>query len=369
VTTWLRLTAIVFVLALTTAPNAGAAEEHSLFGINAWGVLDNGASFAPLRDSRIHAYRVVFPWSWAEPQPGVPYDFTQHERLVAAAARLGIRVRPVLIDSPTWVAPRLSEPPEPGYEMQRFEQFVAAAARRFGVGGTFWQEHPELPDLPIKHWEVWNEPNYPAFWYHDRAPSAGGYRLLLAAAKRGLMVDPMSRTIFGGLAYGQAGVDPLRYMRAFLSARGARCLFDEMGIHPYSSTARLALRDVQRMRALLDRAGRKEAGLWLTEYGWSTGGDLRNPLHVTEARQQGNLLRLTRALVRRRNELHIDGIYWFALQDAPSDAGDKSWWGWGTGLLRQDGSAKPAFDAYLDLARTAPNPIPDEAGPCRAHPH
>jgi hypothetical protein len=360
------------LLALTLAlgaPAADALQSSPLFGINSWNLLDDDAQLAPLGATPIGSYRVPFSWAAAEPEPGAAYDFTSHDRLVAAAARAGVQLLPVLSDSPPWVrgsSARAGEPPEAGVEMSRFEQFAAAAARRFGRRGSFWREHPELPYRPIEGWEVWNEPNFPSFWYDGRPPRAADYRLLLAAARRGLKAgDRRARIVFGGLAYGEAGVKPLRYMRAFLRARESRCLFDDMAIHPYSTSPARALRSVRRMRALLDASGRSDAGLLLTEYGWSTGGDPSHRFHVSERGQRRNLVRLTRALLRQRAELRLEGIYWFALRDAPGDAGDQSWWGWGTGLLREDGSPKPAFDAYLDLARAAPKAKPSRRPRCR----
>ena len=351
------------------APTAAQAVQRSSFvGVNSWSVLDDATQLAPLGDTSIGSYRVPFSWAAAEPDAAAPYDFTHHDRLVASSARLGVRLLPVLSDSPAWVrgsSAHPGEPPEPGAELSRFEQFAAAAARRYGRRGSFWREHPELPRLPLEQWEVWNEPNFPAFWYEGRRPRAADYRVLLAAARRGLTVgDPYARVLFGGLAYGESGIEPLRFMRAFLRLRGSHCLFDDMAIHPYSRSPGDALRAVRRMRSLLDASGRADAGLWLTEYGWSTGGDPRHRFHVSERGQRRKLVRMTRVLLRQRSELRLRGIFWFALRDAPSEAGAESWWGWGTGLLREDGTAKPAFDAYLELARTAPRAVPSARSRC-----
>jgi hypothetical protein len=351
---WPRLIVFVLLLALVVPAAADATQRSSLFGINSWSVLDDDAQLAPLRGTAIGAYRVGFSWRAAQPQAGAPYDFATHDRLVASAARLGVRLLPVLSDSPQWVrgsSSRAGEPPEAGFEMSRFEQFAAAAARRYGVGGSFWASHRDLPYLPIRDWEVWNEPNFPSFWYGGRRPRAVDYRLLLAAARRGLTAgDPRARILFGGLSYGAAPVPPVRYMRAFLRLRGSRCLFDDVAIHPYSRSPAEALGKVRRMRAILDASGRDDARLWLTEYGWSTGGDPGNRFHASEARQRRKLVRMTRALLRERARLRLRGIYWFALRDAESGADDPTWWGWDTGLLRADGSAKPAFESYLRLA-------------------
>jgi hypothetical protein len=355
--------AAVLCLGLAMAGPAPASarqqsvERWPLFGINSWQWLDTDAELEPLRDTPIGSYRVVFSWRAVEPQPGAAYDFGVTDNLVAAAARADLQLLPVLIESPSWVTggeSRPTEPPEPGYEMERFELFTAAVARRYGRGGDFWREHPELPYLPLRTWEVWNEPNFPSFWFPGRPPEPTEYRSLLAAAGRGLHSgDQLARILFGGLAYGQTAVPPHRYLRNFLRLPGAACLFDDMSIHPYRPSPRSALRAIDGMRGLLNRAGRRDAGLWLTEYGWSTGPTHR--FHVSEAGQRRNLVRLTEAVLHERRRLRLRGIYWFALRDEPGQGDDTRWWGWHTGLLRLDGTPKPAFDAYMRLAQGAPN--------------
>ena len=357
------LAAAVLCIALAGAGPASASaggqsvDRWPLVGINSWQWLDTDAEVEPLRDTPIGSYRVVFSWRAVEPQADGGYDFAVPDNLVAVTARAHLQLLPVLIESPSWVTggqARPTEPPEPGPEMERFELFTAAVARRYGHGGDFWREHPELPYLPLRTWEVWNEPNYPAFWYPGRTPDPSGYRSLLSAARRGLHSgDRLARILFGGLAYGKAASPPERYLSRFLRLPGARCLFDDMSIHPYSPSPKASLRAIDRIRGILNRAGRRDAGLWLTEYGWNTGPSPR--FHASEAGQRRNLLRLTRQVLRERRRLRLRGIYWFALRDEPSPPEDPTWWGWHTGLLRPDGSAKPAFDAYLRLARRAPD--------------
>jgi polysaccharide biosynthesis protein PslG len=358
---WVAAAVLCIGLAAAGAAPAPAeqpkVDQWPLVGINSWQLLDTDAEVQPLRDTPIGSYRAVFSWRAVEPQAGGGYDFGVPDNLVAVTARAHLQLLPALIESPSWVTgdqARPTEPPEPGYEMERFELFTAAVARRYGHGGDFWREHPELPYLPLIAWEVWNEPNYPSFWFPGRTPKPSEYRALLAAAERGLHSgDRQARVLFGGLSYGESGVPPEQYLGRFLRLPGARCLFDDLSIHPYTRSPGTSLDAIHRIRTILDRAGRRDAGLWLTEYGWNTGPSPR--FHASEAGQRRNLLQLTLRVLRQRRGLRLRGIYWFALRDEPSPPNDPSWWGWHTGLLRPDGSAKPAFDAYLRLARRAPD--------------
>ena len=83
----------------------------------------------------------------------------------------GIRVLATVYGSPTWAEPTPENPPL-GSALPGFEAFVRAAVERYGAGGTFWEEHPELPNLPIEDWQLWNEPNSPFFWKPAPDPGA-----------------------------------------------------------------------------------------------------------------------------------------------------------------------------------------------------
>ena len=45
-------------------------------------------------------------------------------------------------------------------QRRAWRAFVKAAVRRYGPHGQFWTQHPELPNDPIRTWQVWNEPNH-----------------------------------------------------------------------------------------------------------------------------------------------------------------------------------------------------------------
>ncbi len=71
----------------------------------------------------------------------------------------------MVIHAPDWAARHpggnLDSPPR---EPEQYARFLAAAARRYGTGGSFWAERPELPRRPIRDWQIWNEPSLRDFW-------------------------------------------------------------------------------------------------------------------------------------------------------------------------------------------------------------
>jgi exo-beta-1,3-glucanase (GH17 family) len=113
--------------------------------------------------------------------------------------------------------------------------------------------------------------------------------------------------------------------------------------------------DQNSLRSVLSSAGRSDLQFWVTEFGAPTDGpgrvsqggpeSLENPTdHVTEAVQAdlaGDVL-LTAAADSR-----IAAVFWHMLQDNPKAGGaiESSY-----GLLRSDGSPKPAYGAYANGA-------------------
>jgi 4-hydroxybutyryl-CoA dehydratase/vinylacetyl-CoA-Delta-isomerase len=81
----------------------------------------------------------------------------------------------------------------------------------------------------VRAFEVWNEPNHPAFL---TGTDPAEYAKVLQAAYRGIKDgNPKADVVFGGTAY--IDVD---WIRAALDA-GAQGNFDVMGVHPYPSVA------------------------------------------------------------------------------------------------------------------------------------
>jgi len=73
---------------------------------------------------------------------------------------------------------------------------------------------------------------------------------------------------------------------------------------------------------------------------------------VSEAGQASLTRRTITELAGFRGRLRLDGIFYFSWRDVPPPPGSGDHWGLHTGLLRQDGSRKPAFQALTDATRT-----------------
>src|SRR6185295_11550826 len=100
-------------------------------------------------------------------------------------------------------------------------------ATRYGPSGTFWKQNPTLPKLPIRDWQIWNEPDATKYWSDQ--PFVADYTALLKAARVALRgVDPGARTVLAGFP-SRSWVSLARLYKA-----GARTAFDVAAVHPFS---------------------------------------------------------------------------------------------------------------------------------------
>ena len=98
------------------------------------------------------------------------------------------------------------------------------------------------------------------------------------------------------------------------------------------------------------RRARDDARVLVTELGWASGGPAGRAMVVGEQGQAALVRRTLPLLWRLRDRLRLDGLVYYDGRDAPADSGTRDQWGLHTGLLRADGSAKPALRAITELA-------------------
>ena len=292
--------------------------------------------------------RQSFYWSLIEPQPG-KYDFKLHDEFVVAAARENLTILPILFDPPAFRSARPASGARRGIyppaNYSDFAVFAAALVRRYGPGGDFWAAHPELPQLPIRSWQVWNEPNIPAYW--PTGPNPAEYAVMLRTVAGGIRaVDPGAKVVTAGLNESELGIKLVPFLNGMYRA-GAKGSFDVLALHPYAPGSDLVMAQVSRAVRELRRNG-DPARTLVTELGWATGSRSRRALVVSEAGQSSLIRRTLAELARYRGRLRLDGVFYFNWRDVSPAPGSRDRWGLHTGLMREDGSPKPALQALTD---------------------
>ncbi len=293
-----RLAAIALVTSvacfLLIAPASSAAAPDDAFGANVqtlmgWG--ESGLTSAPPVDPYLSALaadgvgvaRTDAPWAWVQPTASSQLDddanWTQLDDIAAAIARNGLRWQPLLDYAPAWaaqtpLAPSGCEPaPEPllpPADPAQFAAFAGALAQRYGAGGTFWAAHPQLPYLPVTHYEIWNEPNVDVFW--NDAPNPAQYVAIYNAARGAIRsVDPAAQVIVGGIVWGgqvdcvQAITNDDDYIAALFAAGGPNWQVDGIAVHPYGPAVLNIVANLRREQLSLQLAGRADVPLEVTE--------------------------------------------------------------------------------------------------------
>jgi hypothetical protein len=314
---------------------------------------DRAQILAGERRTGVELLRETFDWATIEPSRG-HYDFTPYDSFMAATARAGLQVLPIVFGRPRFepaqkpAGGRLTATTtSPPARLSDFAQFAATLVRRYGPGGAFWRANPKLPVHAIHSWQIWNEPNLPVYWAGK--PSAAGYVAMLATAARAIRaVDPSAEIVTAGIPDSTLGIALGPYVSEMLAA-GARGTFDTLAINPYASSTAGVLAATASVRSELDQAGLKQTPIWLTEIGWASGGP-PSGFTVGPKLQARYVLDTITSLAREARSEHIRGVVYFDWRDAPPYPGGQDFWGLHTGLLALNGSGKPALSAYYQAA-------------------
>jgi hypothetical protein len=206
-----------------------------------------------------------------------------------------------------WAARRQGDTTSPPRNQATFRRFLAALVARYGPRGSLWAERPELPRIPIREWQIWNEPNITRYW--STQPFARPFVRLLRTAHRALHAADRGATVV------LAGLPNVSWeaLRSIYRA-GGRGSFDAIALHPYTGTPSLVMRLVRSARRVMSEYGDRRLPIWVTELSWPAGRDkLPRPtgFNVTEAQQPRLLSKTLRLLFAARKRQRIERVFWY----------------------------------------------------------
>ena len=279
-----KLTLLTFLALALALPAAAAARVPQGFvGMNVDGPLlgpsvNLDAQMGAMARSGVESIRVAFYWSEEQPVSsfifiapsdaprfhdigGIPTDFSSSDAIVAAAARHGISVLPNVQQAPAWASRHPGNPASPPLGTAPYANFLAALAGRYGPKGSFWKDNPGIRKVPIRDWQIWNEPDATKYWSDQ--PWVADYTALLKASHAALRsVDKGSRTVLAGFP-SRSWVSLARLYKA-----GARRYFDVAAVHPFSlpvaNIPRILVEDRRVMAKYHDAA----KPIFITETSW-----------------------------------------------------------------------------------------------------
>jgi polysaccharide biosynthesis protein PslG len=348
------LAAAFVALAFAAAPRSDAALlPAGFFGLSPQS-LPNDSDYELMEEAGVLSLRL--PLNWPQIEPAGPYeaDWSGFDVGVELAARHGMRVFPFVSGSPHWVASEGRLEPATAWQLRAWASFLRRAVERYGAGGAFWREHPQLPYLPVRDWEIWNEENIVTFGSANPARFA---RLIRASGRVIHDTDPDAKAILGGLFGRPLQIPPNIASGDFLSriyrARNVKRYFDGVALHPYVANAaamRPQIRNLRRVMRVHHDAG---TPLYITELGWGSASFESR----WERGPQGQARELDRAfsmLTGNRRAWRIGGVWWFSW----ADAHDACQFCDSAGLLNEAREAKPSWYEFNAWTGGDPDIVP-----------
>ena len=339
------------------------------FGVGAW-PPPTARELTELSAAGVEHVRVFLPYVASEDYGAPASDrVAAIDSLFADAARAEVTLLPVLIA--TDAVPGLDDD-----ALTRWGDFAFWASDRYGDGGELWEERPELPARPPFAWEVWSEPNHPAFWLGEVDPAH--YRMLLLYARAGLRDgDPSARVVVGGLApSSMAGATPpAAFLRGVLDSPDAEQLFEAVSVHPFAGHAEGAMAEIGAVRGVLDERGLGDAAIWITAAGWGLGPAPGAYVARDEAEQASRLRELFDAIDVHRDGWRIGPVFWLAHRDRTiEELGGLDSWARRAGIFSVEAGSlrpRPALGVALEprVRPTLPilRPAPGRTGTVRTY--
>jgi hypothetical protein len=351
-----RPLALALAVTALAAPTASAA-QRDFVGITSDETFQRAGDFRTtnlraMRQARVSLIRQVFDWARIETAKGV-YDLSYLDEYVSAVAGQGISLMPVLTNAPDFYkrsgSQRAAIRPRSNSDMANFAQ---ALAERYGPSGTLWSERPYLRKVPIRVWEVWNEPSLKVYW--GPRPNAREYAAMLKTVGRAIKeVEPGAEIVTAGLPPSKlrSAVPLDRFLKQLYSAGAAR-YFDTLAINAYARNAAELETLLRQVRKLMNGRGDRAAKIWITELGWGDKG----PSHRFVVGRQGQAKRIRdsfKTVRKLRRSLKLRGLVYFGWRDGkPYAPLFEDEWGLHTGLLTVNGNRKPAYSAFVRGARS-----------------
>jgi hypothetical protein len=312
-----------------------------------------------LSGGHVATVRRTLVWAQIEPVKG-QFRWGGPDQLIGRLASRGIRILPTLYGSPGHVANNPAKPPLGSKgDRRKWRRFLHRLVDRYGPGGRYWtapwlypKQHPGASPVPIRAWQIWNEPNLAKFFQPRLSPHKYGKLLKIShAAIRSR--DPDAQVILGGLPGFAGDIHAWDFLHRLYRQKGIKRSFEAVAEHPYASHLRGLRVQIRRVRKVMRRHGDGHTALWITELGWGSHRPDKFGLNKGRRGQKRMLKRSFRLIEHRRARWHIRRLFWFEYRDPPRGSGGCSFCPY-AGLLERDRDPKPAWHAFKQFTGAAP---------------
>ena len=306
--------------------------------------------------------RFDFSWPTIEPSNNT-WNFDPHDTLVDDLDAAGINMVGILLWTPNWAATQSDASPDGRSLDQRpfgwyapvphdpaLDQMVLSAASSPPQGldlawddpnnhwGNYVYTVVSRYGDRVKHWEMWNEPEWSYFWTGTSTQYA---RLLKVGYQATKAACPDCTVLFGGLHY-WANQDyywwVLSQLHSDPGAAGNNHFFDVMSVHMYSRSEN-AYSVIASIRARMANYGVDDHPIWLTETGVPVWGDAPayNPKYDYAATRDEAAAYVIQSYANAW-AAGVGRYFFFRTND--QDMAEYF------GLIRNDKSLRPSYTAY-----------------------
>lgn len=345
---FLRLCVIgcLWLVTLPVTPALGQSANRATFGIVE-------AYYRPAEAAELGVgwERVIFAWD--QYQPDGPDSFTPAvgPDVFAAAQRANRQIVGLIKGAPPWASASGTRAGVPvGLDLplddpgNHWAAFVRRLVQTYSAQG-------------VRHWIILNEPDIrPGEGIVEFEGDVEDYAAMLRTAYRVIKsVDPGAQVNMAGLTYWYDRVNGRElYLRRLLNVLAAdpdapanNWYFDGISLHIYFTTTSV-WNIIGESRAVLNEFNLGGKAVWLNEYNASPRRDPQAPVpgaqYNISLEQQADFIVQASALALAAG---VDRMAVYRLYDDNFVAGSTEPWG----LIRADGSRRPAFAAYQQVIR------------------
>ena len=349
--TLLACLALLGGLTLATPADAGVGKYR--VGITVGPPAGSG-DFERMAQARARHARINFSWDAIETKRRTGKGcgtaeyggFQLYDLQVLFASKKGIRVMPMIFDSPGYAAARGSQMPSTkSRAIGDYKCFLRKLVRRYGHGGALVREKKFAK--PIKDWQLWNEQNLPIYAAKGKPNPREYARFVKISSKEIKRVDRKANIVLGGMPErAKRGMVLKKFLTRFYRVKGIKSKFDVVSLHPFAENHRGVKGALQRLRDLLRRVGDRRQVIWMTEIGYASHGPKGHFL-VGSEKEQAKKTRSTLSFLKKNHRRYKVGtVDWFRWRDLSSYSQNTNHWWEYAGLYRKDGSPKPACHKY-----------------------
>lgn len=344
----------ITIISLSHADTASAHNEpFGMAGLHSPGSADQTQQLNDYTTLGVQWARFGINWDQIQPTANGAYNWGKFDTELQQVTAHNLKPLGVIHNIPDWAkAAGCTAGTEchPASAAQ-FATFAGAVAAHFApLGGH--------------NWEIMGEVNAPGVW--GTAPNASDYTADLKAAYTAIKsADSSATVVSAGLAIANSpGSIKSAAFLAQMYAAGARGYFDAAGEHPYCDGPNVAATCVDspspsdgwyqvvgpnNLHDVMVSNGDGNKLVWITEFGTNLPSDA-----ASDALQ----VHLLNAAYAKQKQLNWLGpIFWYEYQDGKPFADGRTKQNL-FGLVKLDGSHKPAFAAYVALTHPAQTPPP-----------